>query len=134
MIRQCLSAAVPEPSPGLFSNCFEAGGVVYVSGQHAGTAEGVVGSGSMLEQAREALRRVVALVTSAGGGAGDIVRLTVYVTDMARKAEVSAARREVFAAPFPCSTLVGVATLGTPDLLVELDAIAVLGTGGRTLS
>lgn len=133
MIRQCLSTAVPEPPPGLFSNCFEVGGVVHISGQHAGTAVGAVGGDSMHAQAREALRRVVALVASAGGGAGDVVKLTVYVTDMARRAEVSAARREVFAAPLPCSTLIGVSALGAPDLLVEMDAIAVLGAGGRVL-
>jgi tripartite-type tricarboxylate transporter receptor subunit TctC len=56
--------------------------------------------------------------------------MTIYVCDMSRRAEVSAARREMFAEPLPCSTLVGVSSLAGPDLLVEVDAIALIGAGG----
>jgi len=101
-------------------------------------AQGVVGGGSVLEQTREALRRVLALIEAAGGDAASVVKLTVYLRDMSRKADVSAARREVFAEPMPCSTLIGVNELVAPDLLVEVDAIAVIGarrtpSGGATI-
>ena len=125
-VRQVTTPAVPEPPPGLFSNCLVAGGLIHVSGQHAGTpGGGVLGEGSVAEQTRHALRKVLALVEAAGGSAASVVKLTVYLTDMSRKAEVSAARREVFADPMPCSTLVGVAALASPGLLVEVDALAV---------
>jgi 2-iminobutanoate/2-iminopropanoate deaminase len=130
-IRLVTSPAVPEPAPGLFSNCIVVGNAIHVSGQHAGTPRGAVGGASMLEQAREAFRRVLALVEAAGGTADDVVKVTIYVCDMSRRAEVSAARREVFAEPFPCSTLVGISALAGPDLLVEIDADAVIGGGGR---
>ncbi|MGC1780016.1 MAG: RidA family protein [Xanthobacteraceae bacterium] len=130
-IRTVTSPAVPEPPPGLFSNCLVVGEVIHVSGQHAGTPRGAVGGASMLMQAREAFGRVLALVRAAGGCTDDVLKVTIYVCDMSRRAEVSAARREVFDEPFPCSTLVGVSALAQPDLLVEIDAIAVIGAGGR---
>jgi enamine deaminase RidA (YjgF/YER057c/UK114 family) len=125
-MRKVLCEAVPEPAPGLFSNCMRVGDTIYVSGQHAGTPEGAVGGDDVFDQTTEALRRVVALVDAAGGLAGDIVKLTIYLTDMARRADVSRARRAVFAEPMPCSTLVGVAALVAPGLVVEIDAIAIL--------
>jgi 2-iminobutanoate/2-iminopropanoate deaminase len=130
-IRMVTSPAVAEPPPGLFSNCLVVGDTIHISGQHAGTPQGAVGGGSMLEQSREAFRRVLALIAAAGGTADDVVKLNIYLCDMTRRAELSAARREFFAEPFPCSTLVGVSALAGPDLLVEIDALAVLGAGGR---
>jgi enamine deaminase RidA (YjgF/YER057c/UK114 family) len=134
-VRRIVSPGVPEPPPGLFSNCLVVGDTVHVSGQHAGLpGGGIAGEGSVLEQTRASLRKIVALVEAAGGEAADIVKLTVYLTEMDRKVEVSAARREFFREPLPCSTLVGVNALVDPGLLVEIDAIAVLGAGGRVRS
>ena len=130
-MRVVTAPDVPEPPPGLFSNCLVTGETIHISGQHAGTPQGAVGGDLVLLQTREALRRVLALIAAAGGSAEDVVKLNVYLCDMDRRADVSAARREVFAEPLPCSTLVGVNALVSPDLLVEIDAIAVIGYGGR---
>ncbi|MBX3551756.1 MAG: RidA family protein [Pseudolabrys sp.] len=130
-IRPVRAPDVPEPPPGLYSNCLVVGDTIHVSGQHAGTPQGAVGGNSVLEQSREALRRVLILIKAAGGSANDVVKLNVYLCDMSRRADVSAARREVFAEPMPCSTLVGVSSLVNPDLLVEIEAVAVIGHGGR---
>ena len=101
--------------------------MLYVSGQHAGTPAGPVGDGDMYAQAREALRRVVSLSAAAGAGTADIVKLTIYATDMARNAEIARARREVFTEPpYPCATLVEVRSLVDPRLLVEIDAVVAL--------
>ncbi len=130
-IRQVISPEVPEPPPGLFTNCLVVGDTIHISGQHAGTPQGPVGGNSVLQQTREALKRVLSLINAAGGTADDVVKLTVYLCGMGGRAEVSAARREVFTEPLPCSTLIGVNELVAPDLLVEIDAIAVIGAGGR---
>lgn len=130
-IRPVRAPDVSEPPPGLYSNCLVVGDTIHVSGQHAGTPQGAVGGNSVLEQSREALRRVLILIKAAGGSANDVVKLNVYLCDMSRRADVSAARREVFAEPMPCSTLVGVSSLVNPDLLVEIEAVAVIGHGGR---
>jgi enamine deaminase RidA (YjgF/YER057c/UK114 family) len=130
-MRMVKSRAVPEPPSGLYSNCFVVDNTIHIAGQHAGITGDAVGGRSVLEQSREAFRRVLALIEAAGGTANDVVKLTIYLCDMSRKAEVSAARREVFAEPLPCSTLVGVSALAEPWLLVEIDAVAVIGAGGR---
>lgn len=131
VVRMVTSPAVPEPPSGLFSNCLVVGSTIHISGQHAGSPQGPIGGASMLQQSREAIRRVLALIAAAGATADDVVKLTIYLCDMTRRAEFSAARREFFADPLPCSTLVGVAALASPDLLVEIDALAVIGAGGR---
>ena len=130
-VRKVVTPWVQEPPPGTFSHCLVAGGQIYISGQHAGTQTGVIGEGNVFEQSREALRRIIVLVRAGGGMASDIVKLTVYLTDIERRAEVSAARREVFIEPFPCSTLVGVKALAGHELLVEIDAVAIIGAGAR---
>jgi 2-iminobutanoate/2-iminopropanoate deaminase len=132
-IRAIVSPEVSEPPAGLFSNCLVVGDTIHVSGQHAGSPRGAIGGDSMLDQSREALRRVLHLIEAAGGSANDVVKLTVYLCDMERKADFSVARREVFADPLPCSTLVGVNALVNADLLVEVDAIAMIGSGGRQI-
>jgi 2-iminobutanoate/2-iminopropanoate deaminase len=95
------------------------------------TPQGAIGGASVLEQSREALRRGLLFIEAAGGTADDVIKLTVYLCDMSRRMDVSAARREVFAVPLPCSTLIGVNALASPGLLVEIDALAVIGSGGR---
>jgi len=130
--RRVVAVEVPEPSPGLFSNCLMVGDMVHVSGQHAGRpGGGLLGDGSVRDQTRQSLRKIVALVEAAGGRAADIVKLTVYLTQMDRKSEVSEARREFFREPLPCSTLIGVNALVAPGLAVEIDAVAVIGCGAR---
>jgi 2-iminobutanoate/2-iminopropanoate deaminase len=129
-IRRVTTEAVPEPPPGLFSNCLVVGDTVWVSGQHAGApGGGLLGDGSMEDQTRQALVKVKALVEAAGATLADVVKLTVYVTDIGRKAEVSAARRAFFSGDLPCSTLVEVTALAEPELSVEIEAVAVIGAG-----
>jgi 2-iminobutanoate/2-iminopropanoate deaminase len=129
--RNVKTPAVPEPPSGAYSNCFVVGDTIYIAGQHAGTPEGAIGGNSVREQSREAFRRVFDLIEAAGGTADDIVKLTIYLTDMAGRNDLSAMRRELLVEPLPCSTLIGVKELASPDLLVEIDAIAVIGYGGR---
>jgi 2-iminobutanoate/2-iminopropanoate deaminase len=71
------------------------------------------------------------LIEAAGGTPNDIVKLTIYLCDVAGRNDLSAIRRELLDEPLPCSTLIGVKELASPDLLVEIDAVAVVGSGGR---
>ncbi len=127
--RRVVAPAVPEPPPGLFSNCLVAGDTIYVSGQHAGGAGGAPeGDRSMAGQTRTTLTRIKALIEAAGATMGDVVKLTVYTTDMAQRGAISEARRAFFAGDFPCSTLVEVKGLVHPELLVEIEAVAIRRT------
>jgi 2-iminobutanoate/2-iminopropanoate deaminase len=82
------------------------------------------------------LLKIQALLEAAGGGVHNIVKLVVYVTDIADKDEVGRARREFFAqapvASYPASTLVAVQALVFPELRVEIDAFARLDVDLRT--
>jgi len=127
MFQRITTPKVSEPPPGLFSQALRAGDTLYISGQHAGApGGGVLGDGTMEDQARQALRKIQALVEAAGGTMANVIKLTVFVTDVARRGEVSAARREFFTGDLPCSTLVEVRALAEPAYLVEIEAVAVL--------
>jgi enamine deaminase RidA (YjgF/YER057c/UK114 family) len=79
----------------------------------------------MFSQATIALAKIKALLEAAGAMMADIAKLTVYVTDITTRAEISEARRKFFTGDFPCSTLVEITALAQPGLLVEIEAIAV---------
>jgi enamine deaminase RidA (YjgF/YER057c/UK114 family) len=132
MITQILSEQVPEPPPGTYSHALLVEGVLYLSGQHAGApGGGLLGDGSILDQTRHTFRKIVTLVEAAGGSVKDIVKMTVYLTDIAGRPEVGIARKEFFVDPMPCSTLVAISALAMPELKVEIDAVAVIGASAR---
>ena len=103
------------------------GRIVAISGQTASDAEGnVVGVGDIREQTRATLTKIRLAVEAVGGGIEDIVALTVYITDARFYADVNETRREVFGPSFPTSTMVQVVALARPELLIEINALAVV--------
>lgn len=126
LLKRVRTPEIPEPPPESFSHCLVGGGMVYVSGQHAGNADGTIaGDGTMASQAAIALQKIKELVEAAGATMADVAKLTVYVTDISERSGVSAARKKFFKGDFPCSTLVEISALAQPGLLVEIDAVAV---------
>lgn len=123
-IRKITSPASPEPPGGIFSQCLVVGDRVFISGQ---TATG----DDMLAQARACFTKVRHLMEAAGASMADVVKLVIYVTDVSRRADVSRARLEVFSGDLPCSTLVEVRALVTPDLMIEVDAEAIIGASRK---
>lgn len=130
-IERITSPEVTEPVPGLWSNCLKVGDTVYVAGLTARDKRLQATGGGEYEQARLVFARIGHLVESAGGTLRDIVKLNIYVTRIAHREGVWRARRECFDGDFPVATLVEVSALAEPELLVEIDAVAVLGHGGR---
>jgi enamine deaminase RidA (YjgF/YER057c/UK114 family) len=106
------------------------GNQVFIAGMTARVGAEVVGGDSMYGQARSIFEKIRHLMEAAGGRMDDIVKVVIFVTDIKRREEVWKARREVFSGDFPVSTLVEVRALAVPELLVEVEAIAVLGAGG----
>ena len=88
-------------------------------------------AGDEYQQAKVIFAKIGALLETAGGATADVVRLAIYVTDIAQREKVWRARREVFTGNFPVSTLVQVAALADPSVKVEIEAIAHIGAGGR---
>jgi enamine deaminase RidA (YjgF/YER057c/UK114 family) len=100
-----------------------------MSGQIPVGADGkLVGEGDMTAQAEQVLANVDAIVRAAGGTRRDVVKLTVFLTDMSRRAEFAAVRRAWVDEPYPSSSLIGVSELADPAWLVEVEAIAVIET------
>jgi enamine deaminase RidA (YjgF/YER057c/UK114 family) len=115
-------AAVPEPPNATWSNCLRVGQEVIISGMTAHPAA----SGTPMDtydQTVHVFGKVRALLEAAGGHLGNVVKLVVYVTDIADKDAVNRARQDCLGpAPYPCSTLVEVKGLVFPALKVEVDA------------
>ncbi len=95
-------------------------------GPHVAVA-GTTGPGPIDDigaQTREVLRRIEIALNQAGAGLRDVVRTRIYVTDISRWHDVAAAHAEVFGDIRPAATMVEVAALIAPDLLVEIEADA----------
>jgi enamine deaminase RidA (YjgF/YER057c/UK114 family) len=123
-LRKVTTPEVPEPPGGIFTNCYVLERQVFIAGQ--------VASGDGMEaQARGAFTKVKKLLQAAGGSLSDVVKMTVYVTDMSKRAEFGKVRAEFFPGEKPCSTLVEVKGLAMPEYLVEVDVIAILGAGRK---
>lgn len=126
-VRRVSIPGAGEPPGATWSNALVIGDEIVISGITARRGDGTIEGGDDLgAQARAVFARLIATVDAAGGHAGNIYKLVIYVTDLERKGELNAARAEVFKPLFPCSTLVGVAGLALPGLLVEVDAFANL--------
>ncbi|HWL27372.1 MAG TPA: RidA family protein [Burkholderiaceae bacterium] len=101
--------------------------LIFLSGQLSRDGEGkLVGAGDMAEQTRQAIRNMDAVLKEAGATLEDIVSIVVYTTDIRQFKEIVAARMEFFKTKLPTSTIVEVAHLADPGLLIEFQATAVL--------
>src|SRR6476620_7276359 len=123
------SGAVWEESVG-DSRAVRVGDHVWVAGTTAAGADGdPVCGDDAYEQAREALRRIVAALSEVGASAADVVRTRMYTTDIAFWAEIGRAHGEVFGQVRPVATMVQVSSLIDRRLIVEIEAEAVLSAG-----
>jgi reactive intermediate/imine deaminase len=107
----------------------EAGSLVFVSGQVAYDAQRhVVGKGDMRAQTRQVFENLKAVLADAGTDLAHVVRLNAYLTDMNQLEGHREVRKEYLGdfASAPASTLVSVARLVDPDLLLEVEAVAVV--------
>ncbi|MSO77560.1 MAG: RidA family protein [Alphaproteobacteria bacterium] len=122
------SSQVAEPPPQTWSNCVVMGRQFFVAGQTASDRQGgVTGGDSMYEQSKAVLTKIKHLVEAAGGKMDDIMKVTIFVTDIKQREEVWKARREFFTGDFPASTLVEISALATPAQKVEIEAAGVIG-------
>lgn len=103
---------------------------IFVSGQAAiDEAGAVIGCGDFLAQAHAAFCSLRAVLEAAQSSLDDVVKVTIFVTEMSHFAEVVALRRTYFNPPYPADSIVEVRALALPDLLFEIEAIAVRGAG-----
>ena len=125
------SSKLPAPMRGgAFSSGVEApaGRTIYVSGQVSMDAAGnIVGEGDIGLQTATVLEHVKTVVEGTGGDMQDVVKVTVFITDMGLYDEIHEVRRRYFQEPYPASSMVEVSALIDPRLLIEIEAVAVVG-------
>ena len=103
------------------------GRVLHISGQVSRDVDGnTVGIGDMRAQTRQVLVNIQNVLAHVGGRMSDIVKVTVFITDLSKLAEIHEVRSEFFDPPYPASTLVEVSKLVNPELLIEIEAVAVI--------
>ena len=110
-----------------FTDAVRAGDFVFVSGIVAVDGEGhLVGGDDVVAQTRQVFESMRAVLAVAGCGFEDVVKVTIFLTDVEDRPLINPVRQEVFGATRPASTLVEVPRLAVPGAKVEVEAVALV--------
>jgi len=117
---------MPKPFS-LYSPAIRAGNVIYVAGQLPINSRGEIeGETDIIAQTRRVLENIRLLLAAAGASVTDVVKTTVYLTDMKYFADMNQVYKEYFGDALPARTTVQVVALADKSSLIEIDAIAVI--------
>lgn len=121
----------PDPyEPYLLSQGIKAGGLLFISGQAGAGADGRIVPGGFKAQGEQAFANLRRALEAGGASLKDVAKVTIFVTDMGHFDDVVALRRQFFSAPYPADTIAEIRALYTPEAMIEIEAIAVLPSGG----
>jgi reactive intermediate/imine deaminase len=117
----------PDPyEPFRLSQGFRVGELLFVSGQAAIDEQGgIVGAGDFDAQAEQVFRNLERVLAAGGSGLDRVVKVTIFLTDMANFPKIVELRGRWFTPPYPADTIVEVAALALPELELEIEAIAL---------
>ena len=113
------------PTPGQFSQVVKKGNFVFISGQTA-TEAAAAGNLDPVDQAREIFEYLKSAVEAAGGNMSDICKINLFLTDGSQIPAIIELRPQYFDPPYPAATLVTVNGLFRRELVMEIEAIAIL--------
>ncbi|KAB2344765.1 RidA family protein [Actinomadura rudentiformis] len=113
-------------APYRISQAIKAGGLIHVSGQAGIDEQGKTVSDDFLAQGRQAFANIERVLAEAGTGLGDVVKVGIYVTDMAANLDkVIRLREEFLSEPYPADTLLEISALAQPDWQIEVEVTAL---------
>jgi reactive intermediate/imine deaminase len=117
---------LPEPISH-YTDAVQADGLLFLSGCIPVDARGqLVGGDDVVAQARQVFANVGAVLAAAGAGFSDVVKVTIFLTDVDDRPLINAVRQEVFGETRPASTLVEVSRLALPGARLEVEAVALV--------
>jgi reactive intermediate/imine deaminase len=110
-----------------YTDAVRAGDLLFVSGVVPVDADGkLVGGDDVVEQARQVFRNMAEVLAAAGASFADVVKVTVFLTDVDDRAAINPVRQDVFGETRPASTLVEISRLAIPGAKIEVEAVALL--------
>ncbi|HEU6453472.1 MAG TPA: RidA family protein [Gemmatimonadaceae bacterium] len=117
----------PDPyEPFRLAQGYRVGDLLFISGQAAIDDDGgLVGIGDFDAQAEQAFRNLDRALRAGGSSLANVVKVTIYLTDMRNFPKIVELRGHWFTPPFPADTIVEVRSLYSPDAMIEIEAIAV---------
>lgn len=119
-------------APYYISLGYRIGSVLVLSGQASIDPDSgeLVGVGDFDAQAAQTFANLERVLTLGGCGLEDIFKVTIYLTDMAQFPKIMELRQRHFTPPYPADTIVEVSSLALPELMIEIDAMAIVPEGG----
>ena len=117
---------VPElPPPGQFTHVVKKGKMVFISGQTA-EPEAEIGNLEPMAQAERVFSYLKSGIKAAGGDMSDIVKINIFLTDLSQFPAILEWRPKFFKEPYPAATCLVVNSMVRPELIMEIEAIAIL--------
>lgn len=111
-----------------YTDAVRQGNLLFISGCGPFDEENrIVGGEDAAKQCRQVLANIGKILAAANSSFADVLKVTVYLTDVEDRAVINPVRKEFFGQTRPASTLIGVAALALPGMKVEIDAVAALG-------
>ena len=106
---------------------YRVGNLVFISGQTSIDGEGkIVGAGDFDAQAAQSFANLKKVLEAAGSGMNKIVKVNIYLTDMGNFGKIVGLRARHFSKPYPADTIVEVRALALPELMIEIEAMALV--------
>lgn len=113
-------------APFLISQGIQFENLLFISGQAGADDNGRIAAGGFLAQGEQAFSNLRRALEAGGSSLKDVIKVTIFVTDMGHFEDVVALRRRFFSAPYPADTLAEIKALYDPAAMIEIEAIAAV--------
>jgi 2-iminobutanoate/2-iminopropanoate deaminase len=124
-----LQRVITQPDnyePFLLSQGIQFGNLLFISGQAGAGDDGKIVEGGFLAQGEQAFQNLRRALEAGGSSLKDVIKVTIFVTDMGHFQDVVTLRRRHFSPPYPADTIAEIKALYDPAAMIEIEAIAAV--------